>query len=404
MPLPLVAAVPLWADEQSGCDGDGGSEAYPAVDGYKISAKLGAGTSGNVYAAEDDSHHKVAMKVLHNKALLARFVREAEFTCDLPPHPNLVTGLGWGESCGRHFLAMEFVNGRSLEEWLIVNGRLDWQPALQIALQVSAALGHLAAHGITHRDVKPSNIMVEPTIKAGGTSSTRLPTEQQQKPTATLIDLGLARAINQCDDDAVASAAASSGGGEGARMLRVRTPAFSSIGSPAFMAPECVADARCADARSDIYGLGATLYACVTGRLPFDGATPMRVMQQVMKGEMRPPGEFLPGGALPRGVEALILWLLERDARERPQSCHVGRELDVAMRALLDAPDDASIVERARRQARARRKCDAAWRWLSNAATALVVLACLVGVGMMLCDLRPTDEAAPAAVAPAEEL
>ena len=167
------------------------------------------------------------------------------------------------------------------------------------------------------------------------------------------------------------------------------------------MAPECVADARCADARSDIYGLGASLYACVTGRLPLT-ARPHACDAAGDEGEMRPPGDFPPGGALPRGVEALILWLLERDARERPQSCHVGRELDVAIRALLDART--TLRSSARAATGQPRKCDAAWRWLSNAATALVVLACLVGVGLMLCDLRPTDEAAPAAVAPAEEL
>ena len=103
----------------------------------------------------------------------------------------------------------------------------------------------------------------------------RLSTEQQQKPTATLIDLGLARAINQCDDDAVASAAASSGSGEGARMLRVRTPAFSSIGSPAFMAPECVADARCAVAAYASPGSAAgagvgRCYLKVSATMPID--------------------------------------------------------------------------------------------------------------------------------------
>lgn len=280
-----------------------------------------------------------------------------------------------------------------------MRGRLHWRAAMRIALQIAGALAHLSAHGITHRDVKPSNIIVSHDAHGGDGGNA----DANSPASATLIDLGLAREASSCDDNdddnhvgvvgggSEGSAAGIGGGGPVSprTLLRVRTPAFSSIGSPAFMAPECVADARRADARSDVYGLGATLYSAVTGRLPFDGASPAGVMSQVLQGEVRPPSAVVPG--LPRGVEAVLLWMLQRDARQRPCTCDDGGELVWALRALHNAPDDVTIVERAKHSTQRRRSREKMWQWLSRAAVGLVVVGSVVVAGVVLADLRPSS-------------
>ena len=400
MPLPLVAQVPRWgslADDSIGVEGTSNDGMDDVVGAYALRGKLGAGASGNVYKAEEvESGRQVALKLLHCSASLGRFVREAQLTCDLPPHPNLVSGLDWGESCGIHYLAMKYVRGHSLEEELM-RGRLEWPVALEIALQVAGALDHLTRHGIVaHRDVKPSNILVsfEPSCVA---SRGEAAPASERRVTATLVDLGLASATSQACDDAAAGGIGSSSGAASAqtpsRLLRVRTPAFSSIGSPAFMAPEQVADARRADLRSDLYGLGATLYAAVTGRLPFDGASPAKVMQQVVEGDVRPPSAWR--AELPRGVEALILWLLATRESERPGECEAGGDLVRAVEALRRAPHDVSIVQHAQRRAERRKSREERWRWLANAVRVLTIAASVVVVGIVLADLRPSDEPEP---------
>jgi serine/threonine protein kinase len=208
----------------------------------------------------------------------------------------------------------------------------------------------------------------------------------------TLVDLGLASAASHANDETGGCSSSDGTGGDAlqspSRLLRVRTPAFSSIGSPAFMAPEQVADAVRADLRSDLYGLGATVYACVTGRLPFDGASPARVMQQVVEGEVCPPSFWQP--ALPKGVEALILWLMATTPAGRPTECEAGGELVQAIEALKRTPHDVGVVLQAQRQAERRKSRADVWHYLTNAARFLTIAASVVAVGIVLRDLRPS--------------
>ena len=94
-------------------------------------------------------------------ANLARFQREAQLTCELSGCRHLARGLEWGECHGNHYIVLELVNGRTLEQVFVEDGRQDWRLAGRVVLQIAKALAHLGAHGIVHRDVKPSNIMVD---------------------------------------------------------------------------------------------------------------------------------------------------------------------------------------------------------------------------------------------------
>lgn len=394
MPLPLVARVPSTAhslfalDEEvplgSHRDNDRGPE---KVGGYVLTEHIGAGSSGsNVFAATRgvgaSSPEAVAIKVLSAagptaSCTLPRFHRESRLTCELRGCPHLVSGIEHGESGGYHYLVMERLRGQTLDELLGSQGRLGWHAATVVALHVARALAHLDSHGIVHRDVKPENIMVSGAADAGRSWKIGL--------VATLIDLGLARRASTdadapChgddDDDGNPAGARSSTTASPAAMRRVMTPAYSAIGSPAFMAPEQARDARTAQSASDVYGLGATYYAAVSGTLPFSGSSPNRVLQQMLNGEVVPASRHVP--TLPVAVDALILWLLQRAARDRPPS---GQVLIGILEQVLHAPHDAAPVARAREElTRARALEDAAaWRQRTLAcAVAALLLAWLV--------------------------
>ena len=396
MPLPLVTRVPSTAhslfalDEEvplgSHCDKDRGPE---KVGEYVLTEHIGAGSSGsNVFAATRvdgaSSSESVAIKILSAtgptaSCTLPRFHREATLTCELRGHPHLVSGIEHGESAGYHYLAMEMLRGQTLDELLGSQGRLDWREATVVALHIARALAHLDANGIVHRDVKPENIMVSGAADAGRSWTSA-------GPVATLIDLGLARRAatdadamclgdDDADDDANGSnpaGARPSPAASPAVMRRVMTPAYSAIGSPAFMAPEQARDARLAQSASDVYGLGTTYYAAVTGTLPFSGSSPMRVLQQVLNGDVVPPSRHVP--ALPRAVDALIMWLLQTAPRDRPPS---GAALIAIVEQVLRAPHDATPVARAREELARLRALEDAAAWRQRA------LACAVAVALL---------------------
>lgn len=305
-----------------------------------------------------------------------RAQREATLTCGLPRHPNLVYGLDSGtDRQGCHYLAMQLVPGQSLQEVLMERGRLEWREAVTIALQLAGALGSLAASGVVHRDVKPDNIMVSDDGEYAGSTK------------ATLIDLGLARRACDADDDDGSISCKTDVQCSPRRMLRVRTPAFSAVGSPAFMAPEQVTNARCATTSADIYGLGATLYVSVTGRLPFDGSNAVRTMQQVLAGDLRSPSQF--GVQLPPAVELLIMRMLAREAAKRPPS---GLSLEDALRHVLERPNDVigvqAILEGAAQECAFDRR-----RWWAWCAATVAFAAVVLTVALKeLLALRPDSE------------
>lgn len=169
-------------------------------------------------------------------------------------------------------------------------------------------------------------------------------------------------------------------------LRRVATPAWSAIGSPGFMAPEQIRDARTASHAADLYGLGTTWYACLSGMLPFSGANPHKVMQQALGAEIVPVSAHVP--ATPRAVCAALAWLLQKEPRKRPESATAVVRL---LERVLDAPDDAHAVDalRAAHDGRRRREDTA------NAATHALALSAGVLAFAWLVWLTLTLDAEP---------
>ena len=277
------------------------------IAGYQLLKRLGTGAMAAVYQARPlagGAH--VAIKMLTSDAAkdeetVARFRREAELAHSLT-HPHVVAVSGNGTENGVHWMALELVAGISLEAAIDRRQRLPWIEAVQVVLQIGEALVHLNARGILHRDVKPANIL----LTADGT--------------AKLTDLGFAKSVGPSvgQDDAAGL-----------------TMAGMAMGSPAYMAPEQVLDAKAVTHSADVYGLGATLYHAVTGETPFSGRNAYEVMEKVVKEDPVPPRTYVPD--LPAGLAAFLLWSLTKDPARRPRD---AVEFVSALNAVVAAPED----------------------------------------------------------------
>jgi len=265
------------------------------VGDFSIVRKVGAGAMGTVWLALAPDGRSVAVKVLSPQLAkvrpsLTRFLREAQAAIKLR-HPNLVQGIALGEDQGRFFYAMEFVAGKDVRALIAERGAFPVDEGARIILQVTEAL--IAAHeqGIIHRDIKPSNIMVT----ADGV--------------AKLADLGLVR---YSEGDLTALTASGVG-----------------MGTADYAAPEQILDARRADARSDVYSLGATWYHMVTGRPPFTGVTPFEVCQKHLHEPLVPARLVRPD--VPEAVSRIIERMMAKEPGGRFQTAReladaIGRE------------------------------------------------------------------------------
>jgi hypothetical protein len=217
-----------------------------------VIAHIATGGMGSVYKAVDTSLGRpVALKVLadrlvDNPAALERFRREARHAACLN-HPNIVTLYEWGQIDDSHYLAMEYVDGPDLDEYILTRGRLDVEEAHAILVQATQALDHAYRQGVVHRDIKPSNFLMA---------------RQEGELLVKLTDLGLAR--NLSDDD-----------------FRL-TRDGSTVGTVDYLSPEQARDSSLADTRSDIYSLGCTAYHMLAGHPPFpDGGLGERVYKHM---------------------------------------------------------------------------------------------------------------------------
>jgi serine/threonine protein kinase len=249
--------------------------------------ELGRGAMGVTYKALDvDLRCPVALKViserhLGDKSARLRFLREARAAASVR-HSNVASVLHLGRTGGSYFYAMEFVEGETLENLIKRSGRLETKLALEITAQVTAGLAAVHEQSLVHRDIKPSNILVR--VKDDGGITTKI------------IDLGLAKAVN-----------------EQSAQTAISTPgAFA--GTPEFASPEQFAGVG-ADIRSDLYSLGITLWEMVTGRTPFRG-TPGEVMYQHQHAPL--PLEELE--SVPKPLVVLLEALLEKDPGRRFQN------------------------------------------------------------------------------------
>ena len=255
-----------------------------SVGEFRLVRKLGQGGMGSVWLARGPDDESIALKLLppqkaRERAALTRFLREAQAALRLR-HENLVRGVDLGEDAGHYYFAMEFVPGRSVKDLLEEGGRLPCDEASDIVRQVCAGLAYAHQNGVIHRDIKPSNILVT------------------RRGVAKLADLGLARYL---EPD-----------------LTVLTRSEVGMGTPAYMAPEQIREAKRADARSDVYSLGATWYHMVTGRPPFLGATSFDVLQKHLSEPLTPPSRVCPD--LPEAVSRTIERMMAKEPADRPRT------------------------------------------------------------------------------------
>jgi serine/threonine protein kinase/DNA-directed RNA polymerase specialized sigma24 family protein len=280
-----------------------GPERRPPADlpeelpGYKIVDVLGRGGMGVVYKAQAPDGSLVAIKTIRHQGLgsevqrrlLQRLRREASVLEKLS-HPNIVRIHGLHALRDEYALVTEHVQGIDLERLVRTAGPLPVAQAAELGRQVAEALRYLHGHGIVHRDLKPSNVMLDRRSGPG-------------RPTVKVLDFGLARVQELTGPTGVS---ALTGVGE-------------LLGTPAYMAPEQLADPHGVDERADLYSLGCTLYYLLTGRLPFGVGPYLRAWD-------RPPAE-LPAD-VPREVAAVVRSLLARRREERPSASELARALE----------------------------------------------------------------------------
>jgi len=248
---------------------------------YEILAELGAGGMGRVFRARHLTlQREVALKVLgerfaSDESYRQRFLKEARAAAKLN-HPNIVQIYDFGRVEGTFYIAMEFVQGESVGDYLRRNGRFPEADAVATVRQVCTALRVAHGAGIVHRDVKPDNLI----LSADGL--------------VKLVDLGLAKSI--ADDQNLTQTGVVSG-------------------TPHYISPEQIAGLKDIDGRADIYSLGATLFHMVTGRTPFEGSSPMIIVAKHLHEEPGDPRAFAP--ALSAGLCAVIRKMMARNRDER---------------------------------------------------------------------------------------
>ena len=282
---------------------------------YLIGDPLGSGGVATVYRAYDQVEGKtVALKLLLPSAdekVYGRFRREA-MTAGALRHPNIVRILQVGSApLGEvAYIAMDLVEGPSLAELLMERRRLRAGESCALLAPIARALAYAHAAGIVHRDVKPNNILLRP-VQPGTPNSVRL--ESLDHALIPLLsDFGIARALDAPE----------------------LTNAGRTVGTPAYMAPEQCAGRRDIDGRADQYALGAVLYRCVTGRLPFAGATTQILHAHVYEA-LTIDSEML------RELPPALVAILQRSLAKLPeQRYRDANELAAAleMAALADLP------------------------------------------------------------------
>ena len=260
---------------------------------FEIVAPIAAGGMGKIYRAiQRPLDRLVALKVLNPRfdapSFEERFFIEALMTAKLR-HPNTVTLLDYGRSDeGIYFMALELIEGESLQQLLVRNGPLPWPRALIIGAQVARALREAHLLGLVHRDLKPGNIMVLPEGALGDR--------------VKVLDFGLVKCVESLAEVAREEA----GGLTGAGVV---------LGSPLYMAPEQAR--KEVDLRSDIYSLGAVLFAAMAGRTPFLGKKSLELLLKHMR---EAPPRLATLADVPDDVDALVMKCLAKAPEGRFQT------------------------------------------------------------------------------------
>src|SRR5918997_1881515 len=262
---------------------------------YRILRKLGSGGMANVYLAEDeDLGRQVAIKILNDRhasdeQFVERFRREAKNAAGLS-HPNIVSVYDRGEAEGTYYIAMEYLDGRSLKDRIVAEGPLPIVSAIEVARQILHAVGFAHRRGIVHRDIKPHNVLLADDGTGEGESRFKV------------TDFGISRTT-----------------------ASQMTEAGSIVGTAQYLSPEQARGAS-VDQRSDIYSVGIVLYELLTGRLPFTGETPLEIAMKHLSEIPKPPSEIRP--EVSADLDMVVLRALAKDPEDRFQSAEeMEREL-----------------------------------------------------------------------------
>jgi serine/threonine protein kinase len=259
--------------------------ALQSVGDYDLIEKIADGGMGTVFKGRHRvSGQIVAVKLLanhlsNNQTYIQRFEKEYLAARDLN-HPNIVAALEQGICSGRPYLVMEYVDGESLGDRLERDGQMPEGEAIQIIVAAARGLQRAHQQGLIHRDVKPDNIML---TADGGVK---------------LADFGLVKEL------------------EGDLNL---TRTCRGLGTPHFMAPEQFRNAKQANARCDIYSLGATLYMMVTGKMPFAACAPLDAWMKKVNNDLVPARNIIPD--LSERVNGAIHRAMDPEPNDRPSSC-----------------------------------------------------------------------------------
>jgi hypothetical protein len=263
---------------------------------YRITASLGAGGMGEVYAVEDlNLGRQLALKLLpveytRETDRVRRFNQEARAASALN-HPNIITIHEIGQSEAGHYIVMELVTGRTLRE--MIGQPCSTETLSSVANQMAQALRVAHDAGIIHRDIKPENIMV------------------RSDGYVKILDFGLARLAPLKTEDSEAETLSP-------------TTAGTVLGTIRYMSPEQGRGETLTNA-TDIFSLGLVLYELATGRHPFEANSAISVLQAIVSDSPLPPSRL--NLELPAGMEAMLLRMLEKDHRLRPSAAEMAQEL-----------------------------------------------------------------------------
>ena len=327
---------------------------------FRIVRYVGGGGMGHVYEGFDcDLERTVAIKVLprrkaSDEAVVARFLNEAKSSARLN-HENIAQVYLFGNVAGIPYIAFEYVEGVNLRDYVHNNGVLELSEAIDYILQTASALAHAASHGVTHRDVKPSNILVTPQKRV------------------KLIDMGLARLLRSTDADGDL------------------TESGVTLGTFDYISPEQAKDPRLADVRSDVYSLGCTFYYILAGTPPFPNGTVLQKLLQHQGDEAPDIREINP--SVPPAIVSVIRKMMRKNPDERYQTP------DLLIRDLLQIVDmlGLNVADRGYVDAEAVEKSRTAIPLMALPAIGAVVLLCAFAAAFYFFDSH-SDLALPVVV------